>query len=297
MLEEKNQSQRHIAGIVQEVVGEILHKQQPEGLATILDLRNQSDIYNEVQKLLDSQLPLYHGRIARYVKDPNKRPQFLFVFEGLAHQFATEAFCLHIDQWFREPVENTSSNRWAYRVSLEIYKIMEAYNEKLQRIEDERRQVEQAAILQQRAQKFISADHAQEAMANISASEKVIVLRNSLAARNNVGAYNERNKLHHQVVEYNDRSLNAAKAFFQSNPDFTVADINLLLDQCLQVPGERSYNEHGHDPLYEVRKARDLGYMLQKLDKIVAALNCVDQVGQFQPVPDKTLFPKDKPKP
>ena len=30
----------------------------------------------------------------------------------------------------------------------------------------------------------------------------------------------------HQVVEYNNRTFDAAYQFFQANPDFTVADLN-----------------------------------------------------------------------
>jgi hypothetical protein len=153
---------------------------------------------------------------------------------------------------------------------------------------------QQTEILKQRAEKYASPDKAKETRADLSAGEKVQVLRNSLAARNNIGAFNDKNKLHHQVIDYNNRTFDAAYEFFQANPDFTVADLNKVLEKCLSLPKEPS-TEEGTDPLWHARKGRDVAFLIEHLDKIVPSLNCVDEVARFQPVPAEQLFKKSRP--
>jgi hypothetical protein len=133
----------------------------------------------------------------------------------------------------------------------------------------------------------------QENRADLSAAEKVQVLRNSLASRNNIGAFDAKGKLHHQVVDYNNRTFDAAYEFFLANPDFTVADLNVVLGKCLTLPKEPD-NQEGNDPLWHARRGKDISFLIQHLDIIVKSLDCVDEVAPFQPVPGDQLFKKSK---
>src|SRR5205085_12233320 len=126
--------------------------------------------------------------------------------------------------------------------------------------------------------------------ADISAGEKVIVLRKSLSARNKVGAYDADGKLQNNVVEYNNRTFDAALEFFKANPDFTVSDFNTVLDKCLSLPSEPPHTAVGNDPLWHARKGRDVTYLIKQMDIIVKSVDCVDQVAPFQPVPTDQLF-------
>ena len=148
---------------------------------------------------------------------------------------------------------------------------------------------QQTEILNQRGEQYARPAKAKETRADLSAAEKVQVLRNNLASRNNIGAFNDKNQLHHQVVNYNNRTFDAAYNFFQANPDFTVADLNVVLEKCLPLPKEPSSTQ-GSDPLWHARKAKDIGFLIQHLDIIVKSLDCVHEVGQFQPVPSEQLF-------
>ena len=151
----------------------------------------------------------------------------------------------------------------------------------------------QNEVLKQRAQKYASPDKSKETRADISAGEKVQVLRNSLASRNNIGQFDEKRQLHHQVADYNSRTFDAAYEFFVANPDFTVADLNLVLGKCLILPQHPDSSE-GTDPHWHARKAKDISFLIQHLDIIAQSVNCVDEVAAFQPVPPDQLFKKSK---
>ena len=125
---------------------------------------------------------------------------------------------------------------------------------------------------------YRSPDNNKEARSDISAAEKLQVLRNALIAINNIGAFDDKNQIHHQVVEYNKRTLDAALVFFQANPDFTVAHLIAVMQKCLELPKERDYREEGNDPLWHARKGRDISFLLQHFDIIVQSLNCVDEI-------------------
>ena len=149
----------------------------------------------------------------------------------------------------------------------------------------------QAQILKDRAQQYKSPDKIKETRADISAAEKVQVLRNALSI-NNIGAFDDKNQIHHQVAIYNNRTFDAANQFFQANPDFTVAHLMLVLEKCLELPKERDFREEGTDPLWHARKGRDISFLLQHLDVIVQSLGCVDEIGPFQPLHQGTLSKK-----
>jgi transposase len=150
-----------------------------------------------------------------------------------------------------------------------------------------------AAILKKRAERYASPDKGKETRADLSAAEKVQVLRNNLASRNNIGAFDGKGKLHHQVVDYNNRTLDAAYQFFLANPDFTVADLNMILEKGLILP-EQPANQEGNNPLWHARRAKDITFLIHHLDIIVKSLDCVDEIAQFHPVPADQLFKKSK---
>src|ERR1022692_306228 len=50
---------------------------------------------------------------------------------------------------------------------------------------------------------------------------------------NNIGAFDDQGKLHHQGVDYNNLTFDAAYEFFLANPDFRVADLNFFLKKWL----------------------------------------------------------------
>jgi hypothetical protein len=62
----------------------------------------------------------------------------------------------------------------------------------LEKRQQEKLKLEQSAILKKRAEKYNSPDKAKETRADLPAAEKIQVLRNSLASRNNIGAFDER---------------------------------------------------------------------------------------------------------
>ena len=170
-------------------------------------------------------------------------------------QFLTHAFCQCLDGRYI-PV----GSRHSYQVHLTLRQKLRAFFD----------------ALQQKQQEKVKA-------------QQVQVLRNSLAARNNIGAFDDKGKLDHQVVDCNNRTFDAAFQFFQANPDFTVADLNTILEKCLPLPKEPSGTE-GTDPLWHARKAKDISFLIQHLDVIVKSLDCVDEVAPFQPVPADQLF-------
>lgn len=76
-----------------------------------------------------------------------------------------------------------------------------------------------------------------------------------------------------------------------------MAHLNVVLRKCLELPKERHFREEGEDPLWHARKGRDVSFLIQHLDIIVRSVNCVDEVGRFQPVPAEQLFKKSARKP
>jgi hypothetical protein len=211
----------------------------------------------------------------------------------LVMQFLTQAFCGSYDDKY-VPVGSGNS----YRVSIMLRQKLRPFWDALAKRQQEKLKVEQSAILKKRAEQYASPDKAKEARADLSAGEKVQVLRNSLVAQNNIGAFDDKGKLHHQVVDYNNRTFDAAYEFFKANPDFTVAALNVVLEKGLTLPKEPD-NQEGNDPLWHARKAKDISFLIQHLDIIVKSLDCVDEVAQFQQVPADQLFKRSKsaPKP
>ena len=182
----------------------------------------------------------------------------------------------------------------SYKVCMMLRQKLRPYWDALEKQQQEKLKAEQSAILKKRAEQYASPDKAKETRADLSAAEKVQVLRNSLAARNNIGAFDDKGKLHHQVVDYNNRTFEAAYKFFQANPDFTVTDLNVVLGMCLVLPKEPPHTQEGNDPLWHARKGKDISFLIQHLDIVVKSLDCVDEVAPFQPVPADQLFKKSK---
>ena len=261
------------------------HDTKPEELAEFLKILDQETLYD---KLAEFFAPHLAKRLERFMNTPERKLLAHFSSQ-LVMQFLTQGFCGAYDDRYRPAGSGNS-----YTVSIMIRQKLRPYWDALEKQQQEKLKVEQSAILKKRAEQFVSPDKAKETRADLSAAEKVQVLRNSLAARNNIGAFDDKGKLHHQVVEYNKRTFDAAYEFFQANPDFTVADLNVVLEKCLTLPKEPPHTQEGNDPLWHARKAKDISFLIQHLDIIVKSLDCVDEVAPFQPVPGDQLFKKSK---
>jgi hypothetical protein len=258
---------------------------KPEELVQFFKIRDQEALYD---KLADFFAPHLAKHLDRFTNTPERKLLAQFSSQ-LVMQFLTQAFCGYRDD--RYQFVNAANS---YRVCVMLGQKLNPYWDALEKRQREKLKVEQSAILKKRDEQFASPDKPKETRADLSAAEKVQALRNSLAARNNIGAFDDKGKLHHQVVDYNNRTFDAAYVFFQANPDFSVADLNTVLEKCLVLPKEPPHTQEGNDPLWEARKGRDISYLIQHLDIIVGALNCVDEVAPFQPVPADQLFKKSK---
>jgi hypothetical protein len=262
----------------------------PEQLAEFLKILDQETLYD---KLAEFFAPHLAKQLEPFTNTPERKLLAQFSSQ-LVMQFLTQGFCGSYDDNY-VPVGSANS----YRVSIMLRQKLRPYWDALEKRQQEKLKVEQSAILKKRTEQYASPDKAKETKADLSAAEKVQVLRNSLASRNNIGAFDDKGKLHHQVVDYNNRTFDAAYEFFKANPDFTVADLNVVLDKCFELPKEPPHTQEGNDPLWHARKAKDISFLIQHLDIIVKSLDCVDEIGQFQPVPADQLFKKRKsaPKP
>jgi hypothetical protein len=255
---------------------------KPEELAEFFRIRDQEALYDKLAEFFKPHLAKHLERFTN-----TKERKLLAQFSSqLVMQFLTQAFCQYIDERY-VPVGSHHS----YSVHLTLRQKLRPFFDAMQQKRQEAIKAQQTAILNQRAEQYASPDKAKETRADLSAAEKVQVLRNSLASRNNIGAFDDKNQLHHQVVDYNNRTFDAAYNFFLANPDFTVADLSTILEKCLILPKEPSSTE-GTDPLWHARKAQDISFLIQHLDIIVKSLDCVDEVAPFQPVPADQLFRK-----
>jgi len=261
-----------------------------EELAKFLKIADQETLYD---KLAESFAVHLAKNLERFLN--TKGRQLLAQFSSqLVMQFLTQAFCGYGDD--RYVFVNAANS---YKVCVMLGQKLNPYWDALEKEQQEKLKAQQTEILKQRAEQYTSPDKAKETRADLSAAEKVQVLRNSLAARNNIGAFDDHNHLRHQVVDYNNRTFDAANQFFQANPDFTVAHLITVLEKCLELPKDPPHTQEGNDPLWHARKGREISFLLQHLDVIVQSLNCVDEIAPFHPVPADQLFKKSKsaPKP
>ena len=256
---------------------------KPEELAEFLKILDQETLYDKLAEFFAPQLAKH---LERFTNMPERKLLAQFSSQ-LVMQFLTQAFCGYRDNQY-EFINAANS----YKVCVMLGQKLNPYWDALEKRQQEKLKVEQSAILKKRAEQYASPDVRNEPRTDLSAAEKVQVLRNSLASRNNIGAFDDQGKLHHQVVDYNNRTFDAAYEFFLANPDFTMANVNMVLDKCLELPKERDYREEGTDPLWHARKANDISFLIQHLDIIVKSLDCVDEIAQFQPVPADQLFKK-----
>jgi hypothetical protein len=261
------------------------HDTKPEELAEFLKILDQETLYD---KLADFAAPHLAKRLERFMNTPERKLLAQFSSQ-LFMQFLTQAFSGYHDDRYR--FVNAANS---YKVCVMLGQKLNPYWDALEKKRQEEVKAQQTEVLKQRAQQYDSPDKAKETRADLSAAEKVQVLRNSLAARNNIGAFDDKGKLHHQVVDYNNRTFDAAYEFFQASPDFTVTDLNTVLGKCLTLPKEPPHTQEGSDPLWHARKGKDISFLIQHLDIIVKSLDCVDEVALFQPVPVDRLFKKSK---
>jgi len=84
-------------------------------------------------------------------------------------------------------------------------------------------------------------------------------------------------------VTYNNASSKLIREFFQLNPQFTVKDLNLVLDQCIKLPED--YFDGGDDPQWHARTGRDISRFIRSFDIIASQLNLIDQLPDITPLP------------
>lgn len=164
---------------------------------------------------------------------------------------------------------------FGYRASLNISSIINPWLEeqiRLQQIED----------IKRRAIEFKSQDQHLESDPNLSASEKMQVFVQSLMVRNKIGEY-ERGKLVQQVVRYDQTTKKLVREFFQTNLQFTVQHLNLILDECVKLPAD--YFDDDADPQWHARNGRDITKFIRSLDIIAGQLNVLDKVPAIVPLP------------
>jgi len=279
-----DEKKRLLGEMVRDFLREVIQSVTPEELLPLVAIGDQQVLYDVVCKFLAPHLTrlLTEGvGIPTTASSQSKE-----TITDIAHQLLTQALCGYYD-------DNYASHcPWPYDLQIEIHRKLRIHGDNVERQHQEALKAQQAQTLQQRAQEYVSPDAAKECCADISPGEKVKVLRHSLHTRNSIGVFNDKNQLENRVVEYNDRAMDAAYAFFQANPGFTVADLNGVLDRCLQLPKEGDFREDGKDPLWHARKARDISFLIEHLDTIVASLNCVDAVPVFTSVPREELYRK-----
>lgn len=126
---------------------------------------------------------------------------------------------------------------------------------------------------QERAKRHPSPDNDKEGEAAISPAEKVMVLRNSLIARNRAGWPSKDGTLISNIVDYNDRSLRAAYKFFQANPDVSVEHLNTILDCCVDNRFWGRVKDDYNDPSFWIRGGTHLSFFFGHLDKIITQLS------------------------
>jgi len=260
-----------------------LQQAKPEELIEVLKITDQKALY---QTLSD----LFTPHLAKYLEPLIDNPQELDrveVVSKLVMQFLTQGFCR-----FDDDLYYSIGTPYPNKVCLMLCDKLKPFFEAREKERRKKLKDSQTRILKDRSQHYKSPDKLKETRADISAAEKVQVLRNALIAINNIGAFDDKNQLKHQVVDYNKRTFDAANQFFQVNPDFTVAHLLTFLGKCLELPKERDDGEEGNDPLWHARKGRDISFLLQHMDIIVQSLNCVDEVAHFQPLPPDTLSRK-----
>jgi hypothetical protein len=163
-----------------------------------------------------------------------------------------------------------------YQVGLSIFKVLSPWWEQQKKLRQDRDMAE-------RKLKYVSPDAHKEGVANLSPAEKMQVFTQSLMNRNRIGQYNERGELNQEVVTYNKTTMPLIREFFQLNPDTTVQHLNLLLDRCLELPGE--YWESELDPLFVSRKARNISLFMRNLHVIASQMKLLDELPAFTPLP------------
>jgi hypothetical protein len=283
MVKEAGEGGVRAAKLALQWISLFLQQAKPEELIEVLKITEQKALYDKLVDLFTPHLAKHLEPFLENQKELDK----VQVISKLVMQFLTQGFCRYWDDLYY-----SVGTPYPNQVTLMLYEKLQPYFDA--REEERRRKLKdsQERILKDRAQQYKSPDKLKETRADISAAEKVQVLRNALIAVNSIGAFDDMNQLHHQVAIYNKRTFDAALLFFQANPDFTVAHLLAVLEKCLELPKERDYMEEGNDPLWHARKGSDISFLLQHLDIIVQSLNCVDEVGPFQPLPPGTFSRK-----
>jgi hypothetical protein len=79
------------------------------------------------------------------------------------------------------------------------------------------------------------------------------------------------------------QSLNIARRFFQLNPAFTPAHLNVVLDECLKF----DRNIDGLDDEWYPKNGYKISFLLNNLETIASELNLLSELPAFIPLPRK----------
>jgi len=136
-----------------------------------------------------------------------------------------------------------------------------------------------------RCQQYKSPLASKEADATLTATEKAEVLKAALLALTRIGYYDGATR-HDLQVMYDEKSLNKAREFFESNPDITVSRLLAIINHCIRVSiNNPAPADGGFDAYYIERFATKLHVLLKNLLKINSKLTGDDRL------PPSVVFP------
>jgi hypothetical protein len=173
----------------------------------------------------------------------------------------------------------------AYEVGLVIHRMVNPLMD--------RWTAEQVTIQREKLSKeFISPDKALEPRTDLSPYNKAGVFNNSLIARNNRGYLELSGRLDKQPVQFHAGIPRAACRFFEANPNLSVADLNLVLDRCVETAHTQCSDEN--DPYAHARKGgENIGYFLTHFGTIINELGMTREFPGLRCLSSQELFGKD----
>jgi hypothetical protein len=122
-----------------------------------------------------------------------------------------------------------------------------------------------------RRAKFRTPDADKRDIANLSAKEKALILKNALSTENRV--YSEK------LFSWSNRGVQAVTRFFERNPRATAGQILSVMQNCRQVKCREV--PEGFDPYYASRLGTNLSCLLGNMENIVTE---VGLLGEFDNV-------------
>jgi len=145
---------------------------------------------------------------------------------------------------------------------------------------------------EKRVQQFASPDKALESRTDLSAYKKASVFQDSLIARNHMGYLERSGHLHEHPLEFHPGIPRGARRFFEANPHLSVADVNRVLDHCLEVA--HTWCNEDDDPYSHARKGGEqIGYFLIHFGTIINELGMTSEFPGLRCFSSQELFGKE----